>query len=116
MELVKKGHSHVSVRINPQYRLILSYSIKADQYEAYYQFVMNEFVPGLHNLGIYMTAVWHTAYGQYPQRQVDFVTERLETLHDVFESERWQELESRLKGYTRNYARKVVRYVDHFQF
>ncbi len=112
----KKGHSQVSVRINPQYRLILSYNIRPDQYEPYYQFIMNEFVPALHQMGLYMTAVWHTAYGQYPLRQVDFVTERLETLHQAFESDRWEILEGRLKDYTTNYGRKVVRYVDLFQF
>lgn len=106
----------MSVRINPQYRLILRYNIRNDQYEPYYQFVMNEFVPALHSMGLYMAAVWHTAYGPYPQRQVDFVTESLKVLHEAFESPRWQKLESDLKIYTLGYERKVVRYVDHFQF
>jgi hypothetical protein len=104
------------IRIIPRYRLMMRYDIKPDQFEPYYQFVMNEFVPALQNMGLYMVAVWHTAYGDYPVRQVEFVTDSLETVREVFQSERWDRLEARLKTFTLRYERKLVRYRDRFQF
>ncbi|MBL8153211.1 MAG: hypothetical protein JNM70_03430 [Anaerolineae bacterium] len=104
------------IRIIPRYRLMMRYDIKPDQFEPYYQFVMNEFVPALQNMGLYMVAVWHTAYGDYPVRQVEFVTDSLETVREVFQSERWDKLEARLKTFTLRYERKLVRYRDRFQF
>lgn len=104
------------IRIIPRYRLMMRYDIKPDQFEPYYQFVMNEFVPALQNMGLYMVAVWHTAYGDYPVRQVEFVTDSLETVREVFHSERWDRLEARLKTFTLRYERKLVRYRDRFQF
>lgn len=104
------------IRIIPRYRLLMRYDIKLDQYEPYYQFVMNEFVPALHNMGLYMIAVWHTAYGDYPLRQVEFVSDSLDTVREIFQSDRWEELEEQLKSYTLRYERKLVRYKDSFQF
>ncbi|MBZ0284568.1 MAG: hypothetical protein K8L97_27765 [Anaerolineae bacterium] len=104
------------IRIIPRYRLLMRYDIKLDQYEPYYQFVMNEFVPALHNMGLYMIAVWHTAYGDYPLRQVEFVADSLDTIREIFQSDHWEELEEQLKSYTVRYERKLVRYKDSFQF
>jgi hypothetical protein len=104
------------IRIIPRYRLLIRYDIRPDQYEPYYQFVINEYVPALQSMGLYMVAVWHTAYGDYPVRQVDFVTDNLDTMREVFESERWAQLEAELLTFVTGYERKVVRYHDRFQF
>ena len=103
-------------RINPQYRLMMRYDIRLEMYEPYYQYVMNEFVPALHNMGLYMYGIWHTVYGEYPLRQVEFVTDNLQTVIEVFQSEHWRKLENKLKSFTTHYQRKLVRYEDRFQF
>lgn len=99
-----------------RYRLLLCYDIRAESYEAYYQFVMSEFVPALQGMGLYMAAVWHTAYGDYPIRQVEFIADSLETIREIFNSDQWRELEGKLLEYTHNYERKLVRYKERFQF
>jgi hypothetical protein len=104
------------IRIIPRYRLMVRYDIRLDQYEPYYQFVMNDFVPSLQNMGLYMVGIWHTAYGNYPLRQIEFVTDSLTTVQEIFQSERWDNLEEKLKSYTLRYERKLVRYRDQFQF
>jgi hypothetical protein len=103
-------------RIIPQYRLLMRYDIRLEMYEPYYQYVMNEFVPALHNMGLYMYGIWHTAYGEYPLRQVEFVTDSLQTVIEVFQSEHWRKLENKLKSFTTSYERKLVHYHDRFQF
>ncbi len=104
------------IRIVPRYRLLMRYDIRAEVYEDYYQYLIKEFVPALQSMELYMAGIWHTAYGAYPARQIEFVADNLETLREVFSSERWEELESRLKSYTLHYDRKLVRYRNRFQF
>lgn len=104
------------IRIIPHYRLVIQYDIRLETYDAYYQFVTNEFVPALHTMGLYMTAVWHTAYGDYPLRQIEFVTDDLKSARATFQSSRWQTLEARLLEFTTNYERKLLPYRDTFQF
>jgi hypothetical protein len=105
-----------SNRIYPRYKLLMTYDIRSDMYDPYFQYIMSEFVPTLQNMGLYMTTAWHTAYGNYPIRQVEFVSEDLETMLEIFESDRWEEMESHLKTYITNYDRKVVRFRQGFQF
>ncbi|MCB9451283.1 MAG: hypothetical protein H6672_07570 [Anaerolineaceae bacterium] len=104
------------MQIVPRYKILLRYDIRLGMQEPYYQFIMNEFLPGMQNMGIYPIAAYHTAYGDYPVRQLDFVTENLDTVREVFESERWVTLEDRLKSFIIHYDRKIVRYRDSFQF
>lgn len=105
------------IRIVPRYRLILRYDIQSNVMDAYYEFVMNEFIPSLQSMGLYMAGVWHTAYGSYPNRQVEFLGDSREVFREVFQSERWEILESKLQSFTYNYERKLVRYQqDRFQF
>ncbi len=100
----------------PHYKLLVTYDIRRDMYEGYYQYVLGEFIPELRKLGLYQTWAWHTAYGNYPLRQVEFVSDSLDTIRGVLHDTRWHTLESRLMNYTVNYARKVVRYRIGFQF
>lgn len=104
------------IRIVPRYRLLMRYDIRPELYDAYYQYLVKEFVPALQSMELYMSGVWHTAYGPYPARQLEFVADNLDTLREVFHSERWEELENRLKSFTLRYERKLVRYRNRFQF
>lgn len=102
--------------IIPNYKLLISYDIRPTMTEKYYYYVLKEFVPELETMGLYMLKVWHVAYGDYPIRQLEFVTEDLDMLRDVLASERWNALESHLKTLTTNYERKVVRFRKGYQF
>lgn len=103
-------------RLIPRYRLLLQYDIRLDMVEPYYEYVIKDFVPTLQGMGLYMVAVWHTAYGDYPTRQVEFVTDSLETLREILQNDQWQALETRLKSYIHHYQRRVVHYRNGFQF
>jgi hypothetical protein len=103
-------------RITPQYRLLMRYDIRLEMYDTYYEYVTHEFVPALQNMGLHMFGIWHTAYGSYPLRQVEFVTDNVETVREVFQTDRWKKLEAKLQSFTTNYERKLVRYQDRFQF
>lgn len=102
--------------INPRYKLLMIYDIRPDKVNSYYYYVLKEFVPELESMGLYMFGVWHIAYGDYPVRQLEFVSENLDTVQEVFQSERWETLEERLKSLTLRYERKVIPFRSGFQF
>ena len=105
-----------SIRIIPRYKLLLAYDIRPDTAEEYQRYVLSEFIPAMQDMGLYMLGAWHTAYGEYPARQVEFVCEDLDTLQLAMTDDRWLSLEDTLKSYTRHYHRKLVRFRHGFQF
>ncbi len=104
------------ISIIPTCKLLMTYDIQPDVVDKYYYYVVQEFVPELQNMGLYMFRVWHVAYGNYPIRQLEFVSEDIESVVEVFESPRWHKLEDELKAFTLNYERKLIRFRPGFQF
>ena len=101
--------------LHPRYRLMVRYDIRPETSDLYYKYVLGDMIPALQNMGLYMLGAWHITYGDYPMRQVEFITEDLETIQTIFRSDRWKEMERKLQSYTINYQRKLVRYRDGFQ-
>ncbi len=104
------------ISIIPVCKLLVTYDIQPNQTDKYYQYVVQEFVPELQNMGLYMFRVWHVAYGDYPIRQLEFISEDMESVMEVFETERWANLETELKMFTLNYERKLLHFRHGFQF
>lgn len=102
--------------IRPEYKLIITYDIRVEYQAQYTQFMLGEFIPGLQSLGLYITGVYHTLHGDYPARLTEFVAEGKDTMRKSIESEHFITLEDRLKEYTLNYTRKVVKFRNGFQF
>ena len=46
-------------------KLLLTYDPLPENREAYFNYVLGEFVPALEHLGLTMSEAWHTAYGSY---------------------------------------------------
>lgn len=105
--------------IIPRYKLMLFYDISSQDIDTFYQFVMNEMVPALHEMGLYIFRAFHTipgpSAGEYPLRQVEYVAEDLETIQNVLSSDKWQELEAQLLTHVTNYSRKIVQFRQGFQ-
>ncbi|NPV67606.1 MAG: hypothetical protein HPY64_10715 [Anaerolineae bacterium] len=101
--------------IRPRYNVVLTYDVMPEQEEEYYRFALGEFVPGLQELGLYLARAWHTAYGDYPLRQSEFVAEDLATIRKALSSDVFRRLEERLQEYVVNYDRKIVPFNESFQ-
>lgn len=97
-------------------KLLLTYDPIAERREAYFQYVLGEFVPALEQLGLSLCEAWHTAYGSYPLRLSAFVASDESDIDDILASDDFIELEARLQEYVANYNRKVVEYSSNFQF
>jgi hypothetical protein len=103
-------------RIIPRYKMLLSYDVRPENLDSYYQFVMGEFVPAVQDMGLYMLEAWHTAYGPYPIRLIGFVAEELDTVNDALDSDEFQGLEDKLMNFITNYTRRIVPFREGFQF
>jgi len=97
-------------------KVLLSYDIIPETQETYYQFMLGELVPTVQSMGLGMAEAWHTAVGDYPLRLIAFVGENREQVDEVLDSEKWDELETRLQQYVTNYKRRTVPFRDRFQF
>ena len=97
-------------------KLLLTYDPLPENREAYFNYVLGEFVPALEHLGLTMSEAWHTAYGPYPLRLAGFIAEDKTHLEEILASERFQDLEGRLKAFVANYHRRVVPSRGRFQF
>jgi len=105
----------MTIRIIPRYKLLLRYNINPETHDAYYAFITQEFVPSLQALGLYMFRVYHTAYGEHPIRQLEFLAEDLDAVRMALKSSTWQRLEEKLKTFVSDYSRKLINFRDGFQ-
>jgi hypothetical protein len=96
-------------------KLLLTYNVNDNASEEYRQFVTGEFLPAVQRLGLAVTQVWYTAYGDYPERQTELVSRDEDTMWSVLDSDEWIDLEGRLREYVNEFERKVIPYQPGFQ-
>ena len=97
-------------------KLLLSFDPLPGKREAYFQYVIGEFIPTLEHLGLQMCELWHTAYGAYPLRLTGFLASDRDTLSDILSSEGFLDMELRLQEFVSNYQRRIVPMRKRFQF
>jgi len=97
------------------YKLLLSYEVKPEAMQEYYQFVMGRYVPMLQSMGLQMSEAWHTAYGSAPNRLLGFVCEEEETMDRLLESENWTAVNEELSRFVMDFTYKVIPYRGGFQ-
>jgi hypothetical protein len=93
----------------------MSWDIKMGREQPYFEFIVREFAPGLMRLGIQPTEAWYTIYGKGPQILTGGVTDDLDTMQHILNSQDWQRLHSKLLNYVTNYQQKVVEASGRFQ-
>ena len=107
------------IKIYPEYALILTYNIKEGVQERYYRWMTQEFVPALQRRKIYMQNAWHIIYPnediEKPHRQVEFISEDLSVLQDLYAEIEWEEMKKRLEGFTENLQMRIVKYTGSFK-
>lgn len=99
-------------------KLLMSWNIKDNLSQAYFEFVLREFVPQLTQLGIETTGAWYTTYrhdDNVPHMLVEGMMESAKAMHDVLKSDEWQSLHDKLLTYVDNYEQKVVPLSGGFQ-
>lgn len=96
-------------------KLLLSYDVNSDNLQEYYQFVMGKYIPLIQAMGLQVSEVWHTAYGDAPNRLVGFVCEEQQTMQALLEDDKWVALNDQLREYVTQFSYKVIPYRGGFQ-
>lgn len=104
-----------STTIRPEYALLFTYDVRPETKEPYFRYLIGEFTPSLQEYSIYMQDAWHVTWGNYPERQIEYITEHLDGIRQLVASQEWQKMEERLKSYTTHFSWRVVRYTGRFK-
>ena len=97
-------------------KLLVSYNVRPSEGRAYYEFVLGRYIPALQALGLEVSEAWHTAYGNYPNRLIGFVSHDEATMIKVLNDENWDALNEQLGEYVTEFSYKVIPYQLGFQF
>ena len=97
-------------------KILLTWNIKPDTEQEYFQFVIGEFIPSVQRIGLQPVDAWATLYGNYPQIQVGMYAPTAQSAWKVLRSPAWKAIEERLLEYVTDYAYKVVPARRGFQF
>jgi hypothetical protein len=97
-------------------KLLLSYNIRANDMQAYYEFVLGRYIPMMQSLGLEMSEAWHTEYGNYPIRLLGFVARDEATMMKVLSGENWEDMNQQLEEYVTDFSYKVIPYTIGFRY
>jgi len=97
------------------FKLLMSWNILPGHEDEYFTFVVQEFGPGLMELGIRPTDAWYTYYGDHPQILAGGVVEDLSNLRGALASAEWRELKKKLLTHVTDYNQKIIRASGGFQ-
>ncbi len=99
-------------------KLLMNWDIKDGRDQAYFEFMMRDWLPGVNKLGVQNMWAWYTVYcreDDVPQIMAEAVVENLATMQAILASDDWSNLHAQLLKYVDNYAHKVVRITGGFQ-
>ena len=97
-------------------KVLMTWDIDGERDQAYFEFVIGEFIPGAQRLGLQIAEAWATIYGSYPQIQVGLLASDADHARNVLESDDWNILQERLFAYVKNFSYKIVPARKGFQF
>lgn len=97
-------------------KLLVAFNIKPNREAEYYRFVLGEFLPTLQNIGLLMVEGWHTAYGDYPIRLLEFRTQENADLQQILAGSEWKTGKETLLKLVRDYEEYLVPAKNTFQF
>lgn len=96
-------------------KLLMSWDIQSGREAEYFQFIIQDFVPGLLKLGLQPTEVWFTAYGDCPQIQAGGLAPDVATIQNIVSGAEWHDLRQKLEDYVTDYQQKIISAEGGFQ-
>jgi hypothetical protein len=93
----------------------MTWDIRPGQEQTYFEFAMQTFAPAMMKMGWQPTEAWYTLYGKAPQIMTAGVTDSVEEMRVILESEQWEELRDQLLEYVMNFQYKVIPASGRFQ-
>jgi hypothetical protein len=97
-------------------KLVMTWDIAPDHEQDYFEFVINEFVPGVQHMGLQPVEAWMTVFGDYPQIQVSILAENLSAVKKALSSDSWTQMQDKLFTLVKNFSYKIIPARGGFQF
>lgn len=100
------------------YKLIMYWDIRPNRDQEYFEFIVREWVPATARMGLQTVGAWFSVYTRdisQPRIMAEALTEDLETMRHILNSQEWKDIQSKLKEYVENYSQKVVETSGDFQ-
>ncbi len=97
-------------------KILLTWNIKPESEQEYFEFIIGEFIPGVKRIGLYPLEAWATLYGEYPQIQVGIVAPSEAVARRVLASPDWLALQNKLLEFVTDFSYKLVPQRRGFQF
>ena len=97
-------------------KLVMTWDIAPNHEQDYFEFVINEFVPGVQRMGLQPAEAWATVFGDYPQIQVSILAEDLPIVRRALNSDNWSQLQDKLFALVQNFSYKIIPARSGFQF
>lgn len=98
--------------------LIMTWDIKENMEQEYFEFVVREWVPATSRLGLSTVAAWFTQYRideTVPLIRAEATADDQDAIRDILKSPEWHSIQSELMDYVENYSHKVVETTGDFR-
>ena len=96
-------------------KLLMTWDVKPDHEQEYFEFVIRDFIPGIQRLGAELSDAWATVYGSGPQITVGALFPSLNRSRQMLSSPEWETLYDRLMTFVQDYQQKVIEARTGFQ-
>jgi hypothetical protein len=97
-------------------KLILTWDIKPDSEQEYFEFVVREFLPEVQKFGFTLSDAWVTVFGDQPQILVGATLPDVDEIKQIIHSEAWGQVVQKLMAYVTDYHEKIMVANGGFQF
>ena len=96
-------------------KLLMTWDIKPEHEQEYFEFVIREFIPGIQRLGAELTDAWATIYGGGPQIMVGALLPSMNRARQLLSSSEWELLYNQLVDFVQNFDQKIIEAHGGFQ-
>lgn len=96
-------------------KLLMRWDIRAEREAEYSDFVANEFIPRINKLGLVEIQAWYTVYGECEQILISGVTQTMDQMTYILNTDEWDRLRDRLDELVDDFGIKVVQANAGFQ-
>lgn len=90
----------------------ITYDMREGHEQEAQDYLVNKLAPGLAKLGVRVSDVWYTVWGNSPQITSGGEVEDLEKVRAIFSSREWGKLAEGMEELTKNFSVKVTRGKD----
>ncbi len=96
-------------------KLIMTWNIRSNHEQEYFDFLVRKFVPNMNRLGFDLSDAWATVYGDRPQVMVTAQLPGEIEAEERMNSDEWNQLVDRLQEYVTDFEEKLVPARNEFQ-